>query len=439
MKQDSNHFVGLDIGTTKICAVVVRKNDDGTVDVIGLGSCPSTGIRKGVVINIDATVKAISSAIEEAQRMSGVEIKTVCAGIAGGHIKSFNSRGIIAVKNKEVTEKDIERVLESASAVDIPIGSEALHVLPQQYILDGQSEIKDPLGMSGSRLEVSVHIIAIQKSGLENIKKTISHAGLEIENLVSTPYASGLAVLKDDEKELGVALIDIGATTSDLGIFINKSLRHTDTLGVGSHHITNDLSIALHTPLIEAEYIKLNFGELIERDKKYIEFSVIGNEKENQKVLIDAITQIILLRIEETFLLLKKEIENSGLKEQIGAGVVLTGGFTNFYNIASIASKYFDNFPIRIGYPKEIDGLFEDLKKPEFACIIGLLLYGIREGINYEIDSNHKFIAKNYKIEKAQEDKKEVEEETKDILDPITTNETPNLLQKFRTWISSLF
>lgn len=434
------NILAIDIGSSKITAVIANYNNEN-LSISGVGVTSSKGVKRGTIINIDNAAKAIKQAYNDARRIAGIDITNAIISVSTSYTISIKSFGVVNLPDNEIKIKEINRAIQIAlHNANIPKDYTILHALPYRFKVDEIDDIEDPLGMSGSRLEVSVHIIAIQKSGLENIKKTISHAGLEIENLVSTPYASGLAVLKEDEKELGVALIDIGATTSDLGIFINKALRDTDTLGVGSHHITNDLSIALHTPLIEAEYIKLNFGKLIEDNEEYIEVSVIGNETEKQKASIDAITQVILLRIEETFLLLKKEIESSGLREQIGAGIVLTGGFTNFYNIASIAAKYFDNLPIRIGFPKEIDGLFEDLRKPEFACTIGLLLYGIREGINYEIDSNHKFIAKNYEIEEPKEQipLKETED-SQEILEPITTNESPNLLQKFKTWLSSLF
>jgi cell division protein FtsA len=293
--------------------------------------------------------------------------------------------------------------------------------------------------MSGSRLEVSLHIIAAQKSGVDNLKKTLQLAGLEIENIVAAGYASGLSVLKEDEKELGVALIDIGATTSDLAIFINKALRYTDYLGVGSHHITNDLSMALHTPLADAEAIKINFEEYVKNDEDLIEISVIGSEDEKQKASITTITQVISARIEETFLLLNKQIEESGLKNKIGAGVVLTGGFTNFYNIKEIASAFFDGLPVRVGIPKKIEGLFENLKAPEFATPIGLLLYGKKEGLTYEIDSNRQFRSR-YSLEeltapKETEEKKSEKEEISSIM----TQEEPGIVQKLKAWLSNLF
>ena len=434
------NILAIDIGSSKVTAVIANYDKD-TLSVSGVGIANSKGIKKGTIINIDNAAKSIKKAYNEAKRVAGIDVKKAIISVSTSYTKSVRSFGIVNLPENEIKIKEINRAIQMAlHNANIPKDYVVLQAIPYNFKVDEISDIEDPLGMSGSRLEVSVHIIAIQKSGLENIKKTIAHAGLEIENLVSTPYASGLSVLKEDEKELGVALIDIGATTSDLGIFVNKSLRHTDTLGVGSHHITNDLSIALHTPLIDAEAIKLNFKELIESNEEFVEVSVIGNEKEKQKASIEAITQIVLARIEETFLLLRKEIEDSSLRDKIGAGIVLTGGFTNFYNVVDIAANFFDNLPIRVGYPKEVEGLFEDLKKPEFACTIGLLLYGIREGINYEIDSNNKFITKNFVIEDNTENEETEEKNPKDeLMEKFPTNQNPNLIQKFKTWLSSLF
>ena len=433
------NILAIDMGSSKIKAIIANSEKDG-LSITGIGETNAKGIKKGTIINIDDAAKSIKKACNEAKRIAGVDVKKAIVSVSTSYTQSIRSFGIVNLPENEIKIKEINRAIQMAlHNANIPKDYVVLQAIPYSFKVDEISDIEDPLGMSGSRLEVSVHIIAIQKSGLENIKKTIHHAGLEIENLVSTPYASGLAVLKEDEKELGVALIDIGATTSDLGIFINKSLRYTDTLGVGSHHITNDLSIALHTPLIDAEAIKINFKELIESNEEVVEVSVIGNEKEKQRASIEAITQIILARIEETFLLLRKEIEDSSLRDKIGAGIVLTGGFTNFYNVVNIAANFFDNLPIRIGYPKEIEGLFEHQKKPEYACVIGLLLYGIREGINYELDSNNKFLTKNFVIEEVTNTEENEDREQDQLIDKFPTKEDPNLIQRFKTWLSSLF
>ena len=445
------NILAIDIGSFKTVAIIANYDENTTeLSISGVGIAKSKGIKRGSIVNIENASKSIKQAYLDAKRVAGVEIKKAIINVSTSYTKSILSFGIINIPTNEITIKEIERAIQIAlHNANIPKEYQILQAIPINFKVDNMNNIEDPLGMSGSRLEVNVHIIAVQKSGLDNLKKTIKQAGLEIENLVSSIYASGLSVLKEDEKELGVCVIDIGATTSDLGIFINKSLRHIDTLGVGSHHITNDLSIAFHTPLADAEYIKLNFEEIIKNGEELIKLSVIGNENEKQKTSIEAIIQIISARIEETFLLLNKEIENSGLKDKIGTGIVLTGGFTNFYNIKEIASKFFDEMPVRIGYPKEINGLFENLKKPEFSCALGLLLYGIRDGINYEIDSNNKFITKksldsfkeNVEIS-FEEDNDDLKKEEKEDLTPIIVSEQKHqssFIQKIKTWLSNLF
>jgi len=445
------NILAIDIGSSKTTAIIANYDKNTSLlSISGIGVAPSKGIKRGTIVNIDNAAKSIKQAYNDAKRVAGVEIKKAIISVSTSYTKSIVSFGIVNIPENEIKIKEINRAIQMAlHNANIPRDYTVLQAIPYNFKVDEINDIEDPLGMSGSRLEVSVHIIVIQKSGLENIKKTIKHAGLEIENLVSTPYASGLAILKEDEKELGVALIDIGATTSDVGIFINKAFRYTDTLGVGSHHITNDLSIALHTPLSDAEYIKLNFEELIKKEEELIDISVIGNENEKQKASLEAITQIISARIEETLLLLRKEIEDSGLKNKIGAGIVLTGGFTKFYNIKNIALEFFDNFPVRVGYPKEIEGLFEDLKKPEFSCPIGLILYGTRDGINYEIDSNNQFITNKFEIESVnkpievnitqeEEKKAEEKEELASILSK-KSMQSPGFIQKFKTWLGNLF
>ncbi len=438
------NILAIDIGSSKTTAIIANYDNNKNLSISGIGVAHSKGIKRGTIVNIDNAAKSIKQALNDAQRVAGIEIKKAVIGISSSYTKSIISFGIVNIPGNEIKIKEINRSIQMAlHNANIPKDYMILQAIPYNFKVDDMNEVEDPLGMSGSRLEVSIHIIAIQKSGYDNIKKTVNQAGLEIENLVSSVYASGLSTLNDDEKELGVGLIDIGATTSDLGIFINKSLRYTDTLGVGSHHITNDLSIALHTPLADAEMIKLNFEELIKNGEDLIEISVIGNENEKQKASLEAITQIISARIEETFLLLKKEIEDSGLKNKIGAGIVLTGGFTNFYNIKNIASQFFDNLPVRIGYPKEISGLFENLKKPEYACVIGLLLYSIKEGINYEVDSNNNFISKKLELNSFEEKETKEEEKVKEKEEVATiltkTGPKPGFFQKIKTWLGNLF
>jgi len=432
------HILAIDIGSSKTVAIIAN-NQNSSLSISGLGIASSKGIKKGTIINIEDAANTIKEAVNDARRIAGVDVKKAIVSVSTSYTKSVISFGVINIPTNEIKIKEINRAIDLAIRnANIPKDYTILQAIPFKFKVDEMSDIEDPLGMSGSRLEVGVHVITIQQSGLENIKKTIKQAGLEIENLVSTPYASGLAILKEDEKELGIALVDIGSTTSDVGIFINKSLRYSDNLGVGSHHITSDLSIALHTPLIDAEAIKLNFEELVKSGEELIEISVIGNEEEKQHASLETITYIISARIEETLLLLKKKIEESGLKDQIGAGIVLTGGFTNFYNIKSIASQFFDGLPVRIGYPREMDGIFENLKKPEFSCVIGLLLYSIREGINYEIDSNQRFITKKFELENLPT-VEEVEEEKESITIVQHDKNSPSIIQKLKIWLGSLF
>ena len=439
-------ILAIDIGSAKTAAVIANYNkENGELSISGVGIAHSRGIKRGTIVNIDHAAKSIKQAFLDAKRIAGVEITKAIISVSTSYTKSIISFGIVNIPGNEIKIKEVNRAIQLAlHNANIPKDYTVLQAIPFNFKVDDLSEIEDPLGMSGSRLEVSVHIIAIQKSGLENIKKTIAQAGLEIQNLVSAPYASGLSTLKEDEKELGVALIDIGATTSDLGIFTNKSFRYTNTLGVGSHHITNDLSIALHTPITDAELIKLNFEKLIKNEEELIDIAVIGNEHEKQKASLEAITQIISARIEETFLLLKKEIEDSGLKNKIGTGVVLTGGFTNFYNVKEIASQFFEGLPVRIGFPKEIGGLFENLKMPQYSCVLGLILYAIRDGINYEIDSNNKFVAKKLEQEPEKTEPEIIDEEEKikekeEVTSIISKKEEKGILQKFKIWLGNLF
>ena len=443
-------ILAIDIGSAKTAAVIANyESQSNELSISGVGITNSKGIKRGTIVNIENAAKSIKEAYLDAKRIAGVDIKKAIISVSTSYTKSIISFGIVNIPGNEIKIKEVNRAIQLAlHNANMPKDYTVLQAIPYNFKVDDLSEIEDPLGMSGSRLEVSVHIIAIQKSGLENIKKTIAQAGLEIENLVSSPYASGLSTLKEDEKELGVAIIDIGATTSDLGIFTNKSFRYTNTLGVGSHHITNDLSIALHTPITDAELIKLNFEKLVKNEEELIDISVIGNENEKQKASLEAITQIMSARIEETFLLLRKEIEDSGLKNKIGTGIVITGGFTNFYNAREIASQFFEGLPVRIGIPKEIGGLFENLKRPEFSCVLGLVLYGIREGINYEIDSNNKFVAKTLEedmeemeIKFNDEEENETEKESvPPFIPPRQKNgEEVGLIQKFRTWLANLF
>jgi cell division protein FtsA len=379
MKQ-SNIYAGLDIGTTKVSCVIVRKNADSTLDVLGVGKSKSSGIRKGVVINIESTVNSIREAISEAEKIAGVEVKSVCAGVAGGHIKSFNSRGIIAVKNREVAQKDIERVIESASAVDIPLGSEVLHVIPQQYILDGQSEIKDPIGMNGIRLEVDVHIVTGAVSSAKNILKSCEKAGVSVDDIVLEQLASSEAILSDDEKEIGVCLIDGGGGTTDMAVFKKGAVCHTAVLQLGGNNFTRDLSIGLNTPESEAEKLKIKYGSVWLPDtiEETVDVPSVGG-RPPRKISRPVLTQILQARCEELFQMFLGELQKKQLLEFLGAGIVITGGISNLDGIEQLAQSIFE-VPVRVGRPQNIYGLTDLVNDPIYATGVGLAIYAAKQG-----------------------------------------------------------
>lgn len=433
-------ILAIDIGSFKTSAIIADYNNS-ELSISGVGISKTKGVKKGAITNIDEAAKSIKQALSDAKRVAGVDINKAIVSLSSTYTQSIKSNGIVNIPGNEVTIKEINRAIQTALYnATIPNDYLVIQAIPYDFKVDELNEIEDPQGMSGSRLEVSLHIIIAQKSGIDNLKRTFKLAGVEIANIVNAGYASSLAVLKEDEKELGVAVIDIGATRSDLAIYINNALRYTDFLGVGSHHITNDLSIAVHTTISDAEYIKTNFGELIQNNENLIEISVIGNENEKQKASLDTIIQVISARVEETFLLLNKEIEKSGLKNKIGAGIVLTGGFTNFYNVREIASQFFEGMPVRIGKPKVIKGLYENLQLPEYSTVIGLLLYGIGENNKYEKDSNQQFKSEHV-FETPLDEPEEKQTETKEELANIALpkNEKVNPFRKFLTWLNNLF
>jgi cell division protein FtsA len=371
-------IVGLDIGTTKICAVVGEVVPGG-VEIVGIGSHPSEGLRKGVVINIEKTVNSIKEAIEEAETMAGCEISSVYAGIAGGHIKGFNSHGVIALKEKEVTKKDLERVIEAASAVAIPMDREVIHVLPQEYIVDEQDGIVDPLGMSGVRLEAKIHIVTGAVTSAQNIIKCANRAGLDVHDIVLESLASSEAVLSDEERNLGVALIDFGGGTTDMAVFSKGSIKHTSVLALGGDNLTYDISIGIRTPRMEAEKIKMKYGcaltSMIGKDET-IEVPGVGGRK--ARVLPRQILgEILEPRVEEIFTLIQNELIRSGYEEMVNSGIVITGGSSELAGVTDIAEQIF-NVPSRMGYPDGIGGLVEVVNKPMYATAVGLVLYGAK-------------------------------------------------------------
>jgi cell division protein FtsA len=369
-------IVGLDIGTTKICAVVGEVRPDG-IEIIGMGSHPSEGLRKGVVVNIEQTVNSIKEAVEEAETMAGCEITSVYAGIAGGHIEGFNSQGVIPLKEKEVTKKDIDRVIEAASAVAIPMDREVIHTLVQEFIVDDQDGIMDPLGMSGVRLEAKVHMVAGAVTSAQNIIKCANRAGLDVCNIVLESLASSEATLSKEERNLGAALIDFGGGTTDMAIFSGGAIKHTSVLALGGDNLTYDLAIGLRTPKLEAEKIKIKYGcalsSLIGRDDT-IEVPGVGGRK--SKVLSRQILgEILEPRVEEIFSIIYSELVQSGHEDTISSGVVVTGGSSELSGVTEMAEQIF-NAPARVGYPRGISGLIEVVNKPMYATAVGLVIYG---------------------------------------------------------------
>lgn len=377
--------VGLDIGTTKICCIVGEIVEAGlqpVIDIIGIGTAPSTGLRKGVVINIDATVESVTKAVEEAELMAGVEISTVTTGIAGGHIRSFNSTGIVAIKDKEISESDVQRVIDAAKAVAIPMDREVIHIIPQEYVIDENGGIRDPIGMSGVRMEAKVHIVTGAVSSAQNIIKCANKAGLNVSEICLEPIASSEAVLSQDEKELGVALVDIGGGTSDIAIFKDGAIVHTGVLAIGGNHLTNDIAVGLRTPQSEAEKIKIHHGcamaSLVKPDDT-IEVAGVGGRKA-RVVSRRLLAEIIEPRVEEIFSLIQREVMKSGYQELLSGGIVITGGSTLLEGMPELAEFVFE-MPVKRGIPQNIGGLRDVVNSPKYATGVGLLKFGARGNI----------------------------------------------------------
>ncbi len=371
--------MGLDLGSTKIAAIIAELEEDGTVKIVGVGCTPSTGLRKGVVITLEETVESITSAVAEAEQMAGVKVSSVVAGIAGDHIRSMESKGVIAVAGKEVTEMDVERVIDQAQAVSIPMDREIIHALPQEFIIDDQRGIKDPLGMSGVRLESTVHIITGAVTSAKNIYKAIEKAGLKVKDLVLQPLASSYAVLDPEESELGVALIDIGGGTTDIAIFHEGTLKSTHVLGLGGVNLTNDIAIGLRTPRVHAEKIKLRYGcatDYLLDDEEKITVPSVGGRGERE-VPRKLLCQIIEPRMEEIFSLAAREIRKTDYADLLAAGVVITGGTANMGGLAQMAEAIFD-LPVRTGIPGNVSGLTDAVRNPIHATGVGLVLYARR-------------------------------------------------------------
>ncbi|MCD6525757.1 MAG: cell division protein FtsA [Desulfuromonas sp.] len=379
-----NLIVGLDIGTTKICAIIASMTESG-LDIVGIGTSPSKGLRKGVVINIESTVESIRKALQEAELMAGCEINSVFAGIAGAHITGFNSQGVIAIKNREVTTEDVQRVIDAAKAIAIPMDREVIHVIPQEYIIDDQDGIKEPLGMSGVRLESKVHIVTGAVASAQNIVKSCNKADVNVADIVLEPLASSEAVLSVDEKELGVAIVDIGGGTTDLAIFVDGAIKHTSVLSLGGNHLTNDIAVGLRTPMAEAERIKHAYGSCLTGEigkDETIEVPSVGG-REPRVLSRQLLAEILEPRVEEIFTLVNREIVRSGYEDLIASGVVITGGTSILPGMPELAEQIF-NLPVRRGVPQGIGGLIDVVNSPIYATGVGLVIYGSK---NQQIDN----------------------------------------------------
>lgn len=388
-KTERNLIVGLDIGTSKVAAIVGELGSDGNIEIIGIGSTPSRGLKKGVVVNLESTVQSIQRAIEEAELMAGCQIRSVYAGIAGSHIRSLNSHGIVAIKDKEVTQYDIDRVIDSARAVAIPADQKILHILPQEFVIDLQEGIKEPIGMSGIRLEAKVHMVTGSVSASQNIVKCIRRCGLEVDDIVLEQLASCNSVLTDDEKELGVCLIDIGGGTTDIAIFVEGAIKHTAVIPIAGDQVTNDIAVALRTPTLNAEDIKRKYAcaltQLANVDE-VIEVPSIG-DRAPRKISTQNLAEIIEPRYEELMLLVQSELRRSGYEELIAAGIVLTGGSSKVMGLIDLAEEIF-HMPVRMGGPQNVTGLTEVVKNPIHSTGVGLLMYGKdHQGVGRGIDS----------------------------------------------------
>ncbi len=381
MNRDANLIVALDIGTTKVCAIVAEIKSPDEINVLGVGTHPSNGLKKGVVVNIDKTIESIKSAVDQAEDMSGCEIRNVYVGVAGGHVQGMSGHGMITLKSKEVTAPDVDRAIESASAVMIPSDREVLHVIPQEYIVDGQSGIKDPVGIYGMKLETKVHIVTGQITAAQNLVKCVHNAGMDVSDMVLEQIASSEAVLSNDEKEIGVVLIDCGGGTCDVAIFYGGTIRCTENITLGGDHVDRDISLGLSTPLSEAKKIKEKYGSAYAENvpsDEIIQIESVGG-RPPRKILRKDLAMIIEPRMEEIFSMVRRAINRSGYKDLIPAGAVITGGSINIDGSQEIAEKVL-GIPVRIGQPNSVGGLSDHTSNPLYATGVGLLLYGVKSG-----------------------------------------------------------
>ena len=376
-KENKNLLVGLDIGTSKVVAAVAELSPDGRLEIIGMGSHDSKGLKKGVVVNIEATVNAIQRALEEAELMADCKIQRVYTGIAGSHIRSFNSTGMVAIKDKEVMPLDIDRVIETARAMPIPTDQQVLHILTQEFIIDGQDGVREPLGMSGVRLEVKVHIVTGAVSAAQNIVKCVRRCGLEVNDLILQPLASSVAVLTEDEKELGVCLVDVGGGTTDIAVFREGAIRHTAVIPIAGDQITNDIAMALRTPTADAEELKIRRGCALRQLAdlhEMIEVPGVG-DRPSRQLSRQTLSEVIEPRVEELYSLVQKVLRESGYEELLSSGLVLTGGSAVMQGMVELGEEIF-HMPVRLGIPRYSGGLSDVVRSPRYATAVGLLLEG---------------------------------------------------------------
>ncbi len=379
-KADKNLVVALDIGTTKVAAIVGEPQPDGSLEIVGLGSSGSHGIKRGVVVNIESTVQSIHRAVEEAELMAGCQIQSVSAGIAGSHIRSLNSNGIVAIRDREVTAGDVDRVLDAARAVAIPADQRILHVMPQEYIIDNQDGIRQPVGMSGVRLEARVHVVAGASSAAQNIIKCVRRCGIEVDAVILEQLASAEAVLSEDERGLGVCLVDIGGGTTDIAVFTDGAVRHTAVIPIAGDQVTNDIAVALRSPTQFAEDIKVRYGCALSRlasAEEAIEVPGTG-ERPAKRLARQTLAEVIQPRMEELLLLVQGELRRSGYEELVGSGIVLTGGSARMEGLSELAEEVF-HLPVRVGIPERVTGLIDAVRTPMHATGVGLLMFGQRE------------------------------------------------------------
>ncbi|MFT5014152.1 MAG: cell division protein FtsA [Patiriisocius sp.] len=373
-------IVGLDIGTSKVVCIVGDVSPEGDVEIVGIGSHPSRGLKKGVVVNIEATVQSIQRAVEEAELMAGCQIHSVYAGIAGSHIRSLNSHGIVAIRDREVFKPDIDRVIDAAQAVAIPADQKILHILPQEYVIDSQEGVKEPLGMSGVRLEAKVHLVTCAVNAAQNIEKCIRKCGLEVEDIILEQLASGYAVLTEDEKELGVCIVDMGGGTSDIAVFTEGAIRHTAVIPIAGDQVTNDIAMALRTPTSNAEEIKIKYAcalASLAGENETIKVPSVGDRKDRD-LSRQALAEVVEPRYDELFTLIQAELRRSGFEELIPAGIVLTGGTSKMEGVVELAEEIF-HMPVSIGKPSHVTGLTDIVRNPIYATAVGLLQYGAKQ------------------------------------------------------------